>query len=336
VNVMTGEMRRFRSRVFADCSGRASLGLLAGAETRFGRESRSEFGESLAPETADEMHHGNTVMFRTRMSDGPVPFPEVPWAVEVAGDHADLSGQLERPGRDNRPGPYVGPEKPPFELNPDGTFTNPMSLPATHFWEYGQFLDPYTDGERIRDHLLRALYGTFANVKAAEPERYANLVLDWVGHVPAGGEYRRLVGDYILTENDIRSHRDFPDAVVENCDPFCLHYPGHEKHDFRLGDWKWIPHEDKAYSIPFRCLYSTNIANLMVAGKHISVTHVAGSSTKMIGNGAQHGLAVGAAAHLCTKHETIPWDVCREHIQELQRITRAIRSGRSLREGESE
>jgi hypothetical protein len=335
-DLATGASRRFRARVFVDCSGNASLGLLAGAETRFGREARSDFDESLAPETADEMHHGNTVLFRTRMASGPESFPAVPWAREVAGDFADLGGQLERPGRDNRPGPRVGPKKARMAVNPDGTFDNAMSFPASHFWEYGQFLDPYAEGEHIRDHLLCAIYGTFANVKQQAPEKYANLVLDWVGHVPAGGEYRRLVGDYTLTENDIRAHRDFPDAVVKNRDPFCLHYPGHESHDFRLGDWKWIPHGDKPYSIPFRCLYSVNISNLMMAGKHISVTHVAGSSTKMIGNGGQHGIAVGAAAYLCAKHGSVPREIGRQHIQELQKLTNAVQSAQHGGEGAPE
>ena len=72
--------------------------------------------------------------------------------------------------------------------------------------------------------------------------------------------------------------------------------------------------------IPFRCLYSRNIANLMMVGKHISATHVAGSSTKVMLNGGQHGVAVGSAAFLCKKYETTPRDVGREHIKELQDI----------------
>ena len=321
----SSEDRRFHAAVFADCSGIAALGLLAGAETRFGQEARSEFDESIAPETADEIHHGNTVLFRTRMADEPMPFPDVPWARAVAKDYACLDGQLECPGKDNRHGPFAGPEKlPPFGVNADGTFQNPMSAPATHFWEYGQFLDPYLNGEHIRDHLLCAIYGTFANVKTLEPEKYANLVFDWVGHVPAGGEYRRLVGDYTLTENDIRAHRDFADAVVMNAGEFCLHYPGHEKYDFRLGNWEYL-YGNEPYSIPFRCLYSRNISNLMMAGKHISVTHVASSSTKKMGNCGQHGIAVGTAAYLCAKHDTTPRAIGEEHIQEIKEITKNIK-----------
>ena len=84
---------------------------------------------------------------------------------------------------------------------------------------------------------------------------------------------------------------------------FCLHYPG-TKYDFRLGDWKWIP--VKPYAVPFRCLYSRNIENLMMACKCISVSHVAGSSTKTMLNGGQFGVATAAAAFLCKKHNTTP------------------------------
>lgn len=324
----SGQENKFHAPVFIDCSGIAMLGLLAGAETRFGRESQSEFNESLASKEADGMHHGNTLLFRTRMADEPITFPDVPWALDVAKDYADLGGQLGKPGKENQPGPSAGNPRAPLVKIVDGKpRKNPMDFPASHFWEYGQWLDPYAEGERIRDHLLCALYGTFANVKRLEPEKYANLAFDWVAYVPAHGEYRRLVGDYILNENDIRNHKVFSDTVVLNSEAFCLHYPGNEKYDFRLKDWKWVTRDGKPYSIPFRCLYSINISNLMMAGKHISVTHVAGSSTKMMGNGGQHGIAVGAAAFLCKKYDTTPRSIYEAHMQELQDILGGITGG---------
>jgi len=277
--------------------------MLVGAECREGRESRAEFDESLAPEKADAMHHGNTLSFATRMADHPIAFPDVPWATAVSRDYADLGGQVLCPGQDNRVGP--------FGKGLTG------SSPLTHFWEYGQWLDAYEDAERIRDHLFRAVYGTFATVKRQRPKLLANLELARVGHVPATGELRRLVGDHILTENDIRQQRSFSDAVAINDGHFCLHYPG-ERHDFRLGDWKY--EVVKPYQIPLRCLYSRNIDNLMMAGKHISVTHVAGSSTKMMLNGAQHGQAVGCAAFLCNKYKTTPRGVREKHIKELRTL----------------
>lgn len=341
----SGREVRLRAPVFVDATGTALLGLFCGARTLFGQESRAEYGEPLAPRRRVEAHHGHTVFFRTREADEPVGFPDVPWAREVAGDFARLTGQLARPGVDNVPGPIAG-------RGPRATFARTgekgapyrrtvgkimrrlpgrlrarltmWRFPATHFWEYGQWLDPYTHGEHIRDHLLRAIYGTFANVKRREPVRYANLELDWVAHVAGQGEFRRYLGDHVLTENDIRDHTAFPDAVVENSGAFCLHHAGHRRYDFRLKGWTWDTRDGRPYAIPFRCLYSADVANLMMAGKHISVTHVAGSSTKFMANGAQHGIAAGAAAYLCTKYGTTPRGVHADHLDELKAVVAGL------------
>ncbi|KAG7059048.1 FAD dependent oxidoreductase [Colletotrichum scovillei] len=262
---------------------------------------------ALAPIVADEMHHGHTVFFRTRMGDKLAPFPSVPWATEVAKDYSDLRGQLSKPGLENGPGPLVVPPN----FVPDPTMDMKMKGPLTHFWEYGQWLDPYTNGEHIRDHLLRAIYGTFQNVKEIEPETYANLEFDW-----------------ILTETDIRDHKVFPDAVVQNAGAFCLHYPGDKKYDFRLQAWEWDERDKKPYDIPFRCLYSSNISNLMMAGKHISTTHIGGSNAKFMANGGCHALATAAAAHLCIKHQTNPRGIYENHLPELKATI--IRQGQGI------
>jgi FAD-dependent oxidoreductase family protein len=320
VQARGGHERRFSGRMFIDSTGTAMLGVLVGAETLFGREARSQFNEPYAPEEADEMHHGNTLFFRTVMADHPVPFPEVPWATEVSKDYANLSGQLIKTGEENGPGPKAGsnPSTPEFRFG-----SNADVFPATHFWEYGQWLDPYTSGELVRDYLMRALYGTFSNVKRLEPEAYANLEFEWMAYVAAQGEFRRYKGDYVLTENDIRNHTRFNDLLIANDGSFCIHCawkPGEGKYDFRLKDWIFDMRDRGSYGIPFRCLYSANIDNLMMAGKHISVTHVAGSSTKLMGNGAQHGVAVAAAAFLCNRYDTTPRGLYDEHLSELRNL----------------
>jgi hypothetical protein len=324
VQARGGYKRRFGGNMFIDASGVAMLGVLAGAQTLFGREARSEFDESYAPEVADDMHHGNTLFFRTRMADHPVPFPDVPWATEVSKDYANLSGQLIEPGLENGPGPSAGanPSTPEFRFGSKADV-----FPATHFWEYGQWLDPYTSGEFVRDYLMRALYGTFSNVKRLEPEQYANLEFEWMAYVAAQGEFRRYRGDYVLTENDIRNHTRFNDMLIANDGSFCIHCawrPGEGKYDFRLKDWIFDMRDRESYGIPFRCLYSANIENLMMAGKHISVTHVAGSSTKLMGNGAQHGVAVAAAAFLCNEHDTTPRGIYHGHLSELKTLVSAL------------
>jgi hypothetical protein len=317
-----GLERRFTGRMFIDTSGVAMLGVLAGAETLFGREGRADHDESYAPEQADAMHHGNTLFFRTRMADRPVPFPDVSWATEVSKDYANLSGQLTQPGAENGPGPAVSsnPDNPTFQFSADPSQAWMNQFPATHYWEYGQWLDPYTSGELVRDYLMRALYGTFSNVKRADPEQYANLEFDWMAFVAAQGEFRRYKGDHVLTENDIRNHTRYNDLLVANDGFFCIHCawaPGEGKYDFRLKDWIMDVRDQQPYGIPFRCLYSANIDNLLMAGKHISVTHVAGSSVKLMGNGAQHGIAVAAAAFLCNENDTTPRGLYDAHLDEL-------------------
>ncbi len=324
-NVKTNLETKVNGKTFIDCSGRAILGMLSGAATLFGQEAYSDYGEMLAPEKADDMHHGNTVLFRTEEQDEPVDFPEVPWAEQVAKDFSDLGGQI-RPVTclcgsgpyENQSGPYVGSPKPQPVKRKDGGWDHAMSLTKSHFWEYGQWLDPYKNGEEIRDHLLRAIIGTYSNVRKKAPEQYKNLALVHLTNVMATGAFRNYLGDYLLTENDIEQHTDFPDAIVENAGAFCLHYPGNPKYDFRLGSWKWVERDFKPYTIPFRSLYSADIDNLLFAGKHISVTHIAGSTTKLIGNGGHQGIAVGTAAALCVKYHVSPRKLGEEHFQKLK------------------
>ena len=329
VQAKGGHERRFRGRQFIDASGVAQLGVLVGAETMFGREARSDFDEPYAPDQADEMHHGNTLFFRTRMADHPAPFPEVPWATEVSKDYANLSGQLTKAGAENGPGPAVGanPDTATFQFSADPSQAWMNQFPATHYWEYGQWLDPYTSGELVRDYLMRALYGTFSNVKKLEPEAYANLEFDWMAFVAAQGEFRRYRGDHVLTENDVRNQTRYNDMLVANDGFFCIHCawsPGEGKYDFRLKDWIMDVRDNQPYGIPFRCLYSANIDNLLMAGKHISVTHVAGSSVKLMGNGAQHGVAVAAAAFLCNEHLTTPRGLLENHLDKLRTLVDAL------------
>lgn len=316
--------RRFYGAMFIDASGVAMLGVLTGADTMFGREAQSEYNEPYAPEEADDMHHGNTLFFRTVMANEPVSFPDVPWATEVSKDYANLSGQLVKPGLDNGPGPIAGenPATPEFRFGSGNDV-----FPATHFWEYGQWLNPYKSGEFIRDYLMRALFGTFSNVKKLDPVQYANLDFEWMAHVSAKGEYRRYRGDYVLSEVDIRQHKTFEDAVIANDGSFCIHCAfeeGEAEYDFRLKDWIFDGRDHSPYALPFRCLYSANIDNLMMAGKHISVTHVAGTSTKFMGNGAQHGVACAVASKMCNDLNETPRGLFTDHLQDLKAQIREL------------
>jgi hypothetical protein len=130
-------------------------------------------------------------------------------------------------------------------------------------------------------------------------------------------ESRRVIGDYILTQNDILELKQFPDAVATGSWSIDLHYP--KGYDFRT--YAQFT-KTKPYPIPFRCLYSKDIENLMLAGRDISETHVALGSTRVMNTGGQMGVAVGAGAFLCKKFSTTPRGVYQNHLDELLKVVR--------------
>ena len=336
-NMRTGEETRYCAKVFIDASGKAALARPAGAEIRTGREGKNAYQESLAPELPDEKHHGHTVLYHLHDAPHPVEFPEVPWALEVARDFGDLNGQLAELGKDNQFGPDVtgkrmSRKKMKQMANLPGLGVSSLKyhrfpevsiidfFPGTHYWEYGQTLDLFQDGEEIRDHLLCALYGTMYNVKKAQPEKYANLEFEWIHYVPASGEFCRIMGDYVVNENEIREHAAFPDAIVQQDGAICVHCMDNPSYDFRLTSWIWDIRDMKPYWLPFRSLYSKDVSNLMMAGKQISVTRVVGCNTKLMANGAEHGVAVGCAASLCCRKDLTPRKIFQNHMPELRSL----------------
>jgi hypothetical protein len=134
--------------------------------------------------------------------------------------------------------------------------------------------------------------------------------------VPGKRESRRFTGDYILTQADVEKSPLFPDRVAYGGWPIDLHSP--EGTYCKRGPYEVAKDLKGPYSIPFRCLYSQNIENLMFAGRNISATHVAFGSTRVIGTCAVEGQAVGTAAHLCKKHNTLPKNISQRYISELQ------------------
>lgn len=334
-NARSSAESRVSAKMFIDCSGKGALARPAGAEIRTGREGRAEFGESFAPDAPDDKHHGHTVLYHLHEAKQPVEFPEVPWATAVARDFGSLDGQMMGLGMDNHFGPDVrGRHKLAKELK---KAANVPSLgigalrehcfpqykimdffPGTHYWEYGQTLDLFTSGEEIRDHLLRALYGTMYNVKRAQPEKCAKLEFEWLRYVPASGEYCRIIGDHIVNENEIRSHTVFSDAVVQQDGAICVHCMDEPEYDFRLTSWIWDVRDMKPYWLPLRSLYSKNVSNLMMAGKQISVSRVVGCNTKLMANGAEHGVAVGCTASLCCRMGLTPHEICQKHMGKLR------------------
>ena len=272
----TGQELRFSAPLFIDCTGDGWIGYWAGAAYRMGREAQAEFGESRAPAAADLMTSGNSLMWTSRNAGAPVTFPAVPWATNVSKAYYETQGSW--------------------------------------YWEYGLDRNTIYDAEEIRDHLLQAIYGTWWNVKQRSTN--ANLELSWVPYVAGKRESRRLVGDYLLTEADVRNNPGFPDAVVMGSWGIDLHFTKAGTGVDFITDYLSTPVPN--YWLPFRCLYSANVENLMMAGRCLSASHVGLGSPRVMNTCGYMGVAVGTAAALCQQYGTTPRGVYQNHAAELQ------------------
>jgi len=273
------------ARLFADCSGDSIL-RSSGAPFRWGRESADEFGESHAPQVADRRTMGNSLLMQLRSTDAlhHVPFIAPDWAEVYSADH-----------------PRVAQAQPAGE----------------NFWwlEIGGEGDTIRDADVIRDELLRIAYGVWAFIKNHPDGRGRGWELEWIGMLPGKRENVRYEGDHILSQNDIEQCGVVADLVAHGGWSMDDHHPAAFRHPGAPTIFHPAP---SPYGIPYRCLYSRTIDNLFFAGRNISCTHLAMSSTRVMATCATLGQAVGTAAALAARHGTSPRGILQHHLWELQ------------------
>lgn len=310
----TTEMRyKFSAPLFVDATGNGTLGYYAGADFRQGSESKEETGETHAPEQGNNERMGNTIMFRARNMGHPVAFTPPSFAKKYT-EH-DLRYRMHSKTHKVDFSGAVDPEK----CEATGG-VSARGVDYGYFWIelMGETDDIITDFENIRDELLASLYGVWDHIKNGGDHEADNYALEWVGMLPGTRESRRLMGDYVLTEDDCLQNRHFDDQVAYGGWCIDLHAP-HGLLDTDILPSGTCYFFDGVYSIPYRSYYSRNIRNLFLAGRNISATKLGMCSTRIIGCCAIGGQAVGAAAALCTKYACMPRELM-PHIKELQQI----------------
>ena len=279
---------RVEAEYFADCSGDSVLAPLAGAEVRYGREARSEFGESIAPVSADRRTMGMSCLLQARETLEPHDFIAPEWANRYEnGDAFRLRG--------------------------------PELAGLQNFWwiELGGDGDALHDVDANRDELLKIAFGVWDYLKNHPDNRarYRNWELEWIGFLPGKRESFRYVGDVIVTQHDVASGGRFPDRIayggwtMDDHHPEGFRYPG-EPNVFHPAP--------SPFGLPYRAIYSKNIENLFMAGRNISVTHAALSASRVMATCALLGQAAGSAAALAKQHGCTPREVGRLHLAELQ------------------
>lgn len=285
----TGDRVRLSAPLFADCTGDGSIGCWAGADWTVGREARSTYGEPLAPEVADSLVMGASVQWYSKDDGRKSGFPVFDYGIIFSDSTCQRL--------------TMGEWK----------------------WETGMRLDPVRDAEKIRDYGMLVVYANWSYLKnrLADNDKFRNRSLEWVAYVNGKRESRRLLGDYILKQDDIDKGVTHEDASFTTTWSIDLHFPDPENsrhfpgREFKAATNHIFIHP---YAVPYRCLYSRNIDNLFMAGRCISVSHVALGTVRVMRTTGMMGEVVGMAAGICYRNSTTPRGVYLQYLPELKEL----------------
>src|SRR5690606_21160546 len=227
----------------------------------------------------------------------------------------------------------VQPEEVEFQEKPwmlqltEKNFPYPRRGHAEWFWESGFDKHPIKELEITRDYNLLAAYSAWNAIKnhgvyaEREAEGHSKAALEWLAYIGGGRETQQILGDVILSGDDVQERKEFPDGVVLTTWPIDLHVP-HPQYEHAIEDHPFISKAvyrrvvDKVsgYPIPYRCLYSRNVPNLFMAGRNISVDRGALGSTRVMKTIGMMGVTVGRAAALGLVREAGPREIYTDYL----------------------
>ena len=288
-----------KGKMFVDCTGDGIL-RLSGAKFRIGRELPSEFNETYLSQGGDSLTMGNSILLQLRKTEEDHPFKAPDWAYHFTDEDFGY--------------PTPKSDTPGIKFNYKKLYPKDQN-----FWwiEYGGTRSTVHDANDIQLELKKIAYGVWEYMKNNPDGRCKNYDLDWIGSLPGKRESTRFIGPHILTQNDVTSGGHFEDVVayggwtLDNHDPEAFHKKG------RISVEHTAP---SGFGIPFDCLYSVNVPNLLFAGRDISATHMGMSSTRVMATCALLGQAAGTGAALAVKYDTTPSVIRKDHIAELQSV----------------
>jgi hypothetical protein len=283
---------RLAARLFVDATGDGAVGAAAGVPFRIGQEARSEYGERFAPEEGWSHTLGNSLHFRARDTGKPVAFEPPSWAARFDSC---------------------------FPYRPHQHFA------GGYWWiELGWPHDTVRDNDLLREELLAQVLGVWDHIKNRCPdtrEAARNWALDWVGTVPGRRESRRFVGAHVLNQSDIEAGGEFADTVGFGG----WEIDDHTKEGMRdltrrpsfdgVNHWLYFV---RPFGVPLRSLYSSDVPNLMFAGRCMSASRLAFNSLRVMLTLGALGQAAGEAAALCLRAGTLPGALSPEQIRNLQ------------------
>lgn len=218
-HIETGEETTLEARLFADCTATEPSDSWPEPTTAWAARAATNSGETLAPETADRMTMGSSVQWYSVDTGRKTSFPTFSYGVEFNAENCERV--------------TMGEWK----------------------WETGMNLDQIRDFERIRDYGLLVIYSNWSFLKNGlkDNAKYRNRELGWVAYVAGKRESRRLLGDYVLKQDDIDKNVFHEDASFTATWDIDLHFPD-SLNSVRFPAGSSRPRPNTSTSIPMPCL----------------------------------------------------------------------------------
>ena len=254
-----------RARAFVDATGDADLVAFAGGPWELGPPGhRQHASMQFVLEHADDA---------TVLSQG---------IAALADDITTHGGHLSRDGGallpTFRPGEYLGAMT--RVRGPDGGSLDVTDLDQATFGEL--------EGRRLAEEAARFVIEHVPG--------FAGAFLDDTAPTLGVREGRRVVGDYVLTGDDVQGLARFPDAVAAGAWPQEYHVAGRSTDYVELPEGGW-------YQVPLRALRPRGLVNVWAAGRCVSADHHALASLRVMAPSMVLGQAAGTAAVLDLRGE---------------------------------
>lgn len=273
-------LETLRARCFIDCTGDADLAARAGAKTVTGRESDGRTQPASAIFRVGGVDLDRTWAY---LEDHPEDFETPPGYI---GDEYSVAKFRSRPGvgvagfksliaKARAAGDYTIPRD-DMGFNPlPGRREVTINITRVHAVDA---TDP--------DDLSRAEIES--QLQVLEALRFLRKYVPGFAdcHVVSQPfqigirESRRVLGDYVLTGEDVLAGRDFDDQVARGAYPYDIHDVGGDAARGGAGRGTHLSMIRRSYGIPARCLIAAGAGNLVVAGRCLSATHEAASSAR--------------------------------------------------------
>lgn len=264
-----GRDRWIKAKVVIEATGSGALAEAAGCEARYGEDSRADFGEAIAPEHRTDDVQLCTWMFISQRLSG-LPANETAWVPR------GLESGYCTPSSHDDPGA--------------------ITRKAGAYLHWGckvkcrDTRDPLALAEAQREGLAM-MAPTFDELRA---RGYSVHLAPRIGV----REQRRIMGEAVVTATDM-----FRGAIPEDS----VHVTQRPIDVWKKGGHGMLDYPDvRPYGIPYRALVPRHVDGLLVAGKHLSGTHLAMASYRVQCILGQIGQAAGVAAALCATRAVQP------------------------------